>query len=375
MLIENYKQIYKEIFSKINLEKVLIDYKINFKSYHTSKGKEFMCPCPFHDDSSPSFSINQKTGVFNCFVCGGGDFFKFIKLLEHFKSITEAISFLKCKVGISETEDVFSLVKNSSFDYFFDKQELKKETVEENVKIRLPQTEPAQDYFDIVKKRVSLETIKKYGMLYCKEDKIYSNRLVIPVYMEGELVTFAARDMSGKAETWSKIKEILKTKKISKAEKQKFIDKYYYKKILYPYGTQMGKIFFNWDEAIKNKKEVFICEGIFDAIRICQFGFNALALLSCHLNSYKTKKIIENFETIYITLDNDDKINSKGEKENPGQEAAFKIMKDHLTDVQVYNLILPKGKDPDGCTKEEFVKSLNVAKSKEKDFILPLNNF
>jgi hypothetical protein len=28
------------------------------------------CSCPFHNDSSPSFSINIKTGLFNCYGCG-----------------------------------------------------------------------------------------------------------------------------------------------------------------------------------------------------------------------------------------------------------------------------------------------------------------
>lgn len=34
--------------------------------------------CPFHEDSSPSFNFNDSLGVFNCFSCGGGDFWKFV---------------------------------------------------------------------------------------------------------------------------------------------------------------------------------------------------------------------------------------------------------------------------------------------------------
>jgi len=370
MIIENYKNIYDEIYSRVNLENVLRHYNLDFKSYRTKKGREFMCPCPFHDDTTPSFSIQQKTGVYNCFVCGGGDFIKFIKNLENLKTTKEAIDFARCQVGIAESTDIFSVVKNSSFKFFEEHHEEKDEDVFNEVK--LPTSEPAENYFEIVKKRVCLEDIKKYGMRYCVDDKIYHDRLIIPVYMEGKLVTFAARDMSGKSDIWSKAKAIIKRKQLSKQDKQKLIDKYLYKKILYPYGTPMGKLFFNWDEAIKHR-EVFICEGIFDALKIIRFGYNVLALLSCHLNSYKTNKIVQNFERVYITLDNDDKVDCYGNKSNPGQEAAQKIMQEYLTDIQVFNLVLPEGKDPDDCFKDEFDQALDDAKKMQKVFTLTLH--
>lgn len=371
MMLENYKKVYQEIYSKINLEKILKYYNIEYRPFRTPKGKEFMCCCPFHDDSTPSFGIQEKTGLYNCFVCGGGDFIKFIKNLESLNSTKEAIAFIRRQIGLEENEDVFSIVKNSTFQ-FFDNKENNEEDDEQLKEVILPKSEPAEDYFDIVKKRVCLSDIKKFGMRYCVDDRVYHERLVIPVYMENKLVTFAARDMSGKAEVWSKVKKIIKEKNLSKVDKQKIIDKYMYKKILYPFGTPMSKLFFNWDEAIKNKKEVFICEGIFDALRIMSFGYNVVALLTCHLNSYKAKQLVQNFERIYVTLDNDNKIDVNGKLVNPGQDAAQKIMKDFLTDVQVFNLVLPEGKDPDECNKEEFDRSLNEAKQMNKAFNLEL---
>jgi DNA primase len=371
MLIEDYRKIYKEIYSKIDLESVLKKYNISFKTYHSKKGKEFMGLCPFHDDTTPSFSISQKTGIYNCFVCGGGDFIKFIKNLENLKTTKETIEFVKRQVGMSETADVFSIVENSSFCFFEDESIVEADDDQFN-EIRLPSSEPADKFFHIVKKRVSLEDIEKYGMRYCVNDRVFHDRLIIPIYMQGKLVSFAARDMSGKSEIWSKVKAILKQKRLTKKEKQRFTDKYLYKKILYPFGTPMQRLFFNWDEAIKHK-EVFVCEGIFDALKIIKFGYNALALLSCHLNSYKTKQLVKHFEKIYIALDNDDKLDVLGQKRNPGQEAAQKIMQEHLTDIQVLNLILPLGKDPDDCSKSEFDISLDNAKKMQKVFTLALH--
>ena len=37
---------------------------------HNRSGDEWQCLCPFHDDTSPSFSINIRLGVYICFACG-----------------------------------------------------------------------------------------------------------------------------------------------------------------------------------------------------------------------------------------------------------------------------------------------------------------
>lgn len=44
----------------------------------------FVGMCPFHDDHSPSMSVNPTIGIYKCFACGaGGDVFKFVQ--EHEK--------------------------------------------------------------------------------------------------------------------------------------------------------------------------------------------------------------------------------------------------------------------------------------------------
>ena len=44
----------------------------------------FVGMCPFHDDHSPSMSVNPTNGIYKCFACGaGGDVFKFVQ--EHEK--------------------------------------------------------------------------------------------------------------------------------------------------------------------------------------------------------------------------------------------------------------------------------------------------
>ena len=43
------------------------------------KGKEFVCICPFHDDSKPSMSVIPGKQFYYCFSCGaGGNSIKFL---------------------------------------------------------------------------------------------------------------------------------------------------------------------------------------------------------------------------------------------------------------------------------------------------------
>ncbi len=56
--------------------------------------------CPFHDEKTPSFTVNPTTGYYKCYGCGeGGDVFSFLEKVEHL-SFTEAVERLAVKVGL-----------------------------------------------------------------------------------------------------------------------------------------------------------------------------------------------------------------------------------------------------------------------------------
>ena len=41
-------------------------------------GSRLVAPCPFHQETKPSFSINEEQGTFYCFGCqASGDIFDF----------------------------------------------------------------------------------------------------------------------------------------------------------------------------------------------------------------------------------------------------------------------------------------------------------
>ena len=59
------------------------------------KGRSYMARCPWHEDSTPSLSIDRDKGLYNCFGCGeSGDVFDLVKKMQGVE-FKEALGFLK----------------------------------------------------------------------------------------------------------------------------------------------------------------------------------------------------------------------------------------------------------------------------------------
>lgn len=62
-------------------------------------GRSYTGRCPFHDDNSPSFSVDPSKGLYHCFGCGeGGDIFTFAMKTAGL-DFNEAVEFLAAKAG------------------------------------------------------------------------------------------------------------------------------------------------------------------------------------------------------------------------------------------------------------------------------------
>src|SRR5215218_10381381 len=63
----------------------------------------YMGRCPFHEERSPSFSVDTGKGLYHCFGCGvGGDAYKFVMETEGL-DFTGALESLARRVGIELT--------------------------------------------------------------------------------------------------------------------------------------------------------------------------------------------------------------------------------------------------------------------------------
>ena len=86
----------KIIKAKINLVDCLSKDLRLIKS-----GSNYKALCPFHNEKTPSFTVNQNKNSFNCFGCGvSGDIFSYV--MEKYKvDFKEALKILANEAGIN----------------------------------------------------------------------------------------------------------------------------------------------------------------------------------------------------------------------------------------------------------------------------------
>ncbi len=88
-----------EVRSSVNIVSLVSEYVALKK-----RGRNHVARCPFHNEKTPSFNVNEEKQIFMCFGCGvGGDVFKFIMQIEHL-AFPEAVRFLAERYGVSLPE-------------------------------------------------------------------------------------------------------------------------------------------------------------------------------------------------------------------------------------------------------------------------------
>jgi DNA primase len=90
------EEILTEIRARVSIVEVLSAYVALRKA-----GRSHVGLCPFHNESTPSFSVNEEGGFFHCFGCGvGGNVFTFLTRIEGI-TFPEAVRRLAAKAGVA----------------------------------------------------------------------------------------------------------------------------------------------------------------------------------------------------------------------------------------------------------------------------------
>jgi DNA primase len=194
-----------EILDELDMEHYLDIEGVDYKLTHGSSGMQLnLKECPFCGGDKSKVYINQETGLGNCFSgsCPKGSFNKWSFIKEHIgatnnKAVVEHIKLFVMQQGWRPIKKKGKKVSESwgSPD------------IPESVPIR------EDDYLPFLKQRHIKPYIAEYFKLRFSKDGIfeygfgdlfeqdYSNRVIIPIYdMEGTLVSFQGRDVTGESE-------------------------------------------------------------------------------------------------------------------------------------------------------------------------------
>ena len=313
------------------------------------RGRNFFGLCPFHDEKTPSFSINMDKQIYKCFGCGkGGGTINFIMDLERLDFV-DALKFLGNKYNINIEIEHNSKSSNDLFNQLYHMNEIAndyyKTQINEKVKDILAKrninqnsietfniglsTKKYDDLLTIIRKhQFSSEALKKSG-LFLDNEKGYMDRfrerIIFPIHNHfNKIVGFAGRIYTDNN----------KTAKYMNSPETPIYNK---SKILY--GLNLNK------NAIIDSKSVIVVEGYLDLIQLYQAGItNVVAVSGTAFTEGHATAISKLCKTIYLAYDAD----------NAGQEAAIRAGYIILQNNMEPKIIrMPDGLDPDDWIQNE----------------------
>jgi len=328
------------------------------------RGANYMGLCPFHNERTPSFSVNKRKNFCYCFSCKqGGSPVNFIMKKEGL-SYHEALLHLAKKYGIEvrereltdeerkqQTDREAMLVANEwamkqmkdalfhteegetiGLSYFFQQRGITKEAAE-NFKLGYSIDNGSWLTSLALKAGFDLEILKKVGLVGTSYegnrnyDK-YRGRVIFPILnTAGKVIGFGGRTLKND-----------KAKYINSPESD------IYKKSNELYGIFQAR------NTITREDKCYLVEGYFDVIGMWQSGMkNVVASSGTALTDGQIALIHRYTDNITLIYDGD----------NAGIKAALRgmdMLLHHKMKVKV--LLLPDGEDPDSFarshTPEEF---------------------
>ncbi|MFM2130584.1 MAG: primase [Pseudomonadota bacterium] len=321
----------------------------------TRKGREFSGLCPFHNEKTPSFTVNEEKGFYHCFGCGAhGDVIGFVMRAENL-SFPETVERLAEDAGLelprsspeerSRAEAAVSLYAVCEAACAFFEREL-----------RGPRGQGARDYLKgrgldeetiarfrlgyapdsrsalktaLMKTGMSESLLVTAGLLIQPEDERASydrfrGRVIFPIFdRRGRVIAFGGRIM-GEGEP----------KYLNSPETPLF---------------QKGHNLYGWSHSLKQAREtglLFLTEGYMDVIALVRAGFPAMAPLGTALTESQIEALWRVVPEPVLCFDGD----------AAGQRAAARAAERALALLRPGHSLrfveLPKGEDPDSLVRK-----------------------
>lgn len=315
-------------------------------------GAQYMGRCPFHEDNSPSFSVNPSDKVYHCFGCGvGGDLFSFVMEKEAL-DFAGAIEYLADQYNVEleyeeldpraaerqrQRERLYSLLERATKFY--------QRTLADATEARA-----AREY--LVGRGFSPAVLEKFRVGYSPKawDKLFVPALQ-QGYSEQELLDAGLVQRNDRGQLYDRFRGRIMFPLADKkgvvrgfgargmrdSDKPKYLNSP--EGPVYHKGTQI----FGVDHARRPaaaKKRVIAVEGYADVLALHDAGFEeAVAVMGTAMTEQQAGELAHMAGHVYLALDAD----------ASGRRAALRaaeVLGRHR-DVETLVIEIPQGKDPD----------------------------
>jgi DNA primase len=361
-----------DLKSRADLVRIIQPYAQDLKK----KGSNWMACCPFHQEKTPSFSVNPSKGFYKCFGCGkGGTAFNFLMEVEglNFPEAVKRVAEIS-GVMLPEMEDDESYERGKKkreetkkiSDEIVELNKIALEFWEAELQKKNKKAKAARDYLEsrgiseefqkafhigfspdswdsllnLLREKSSVEKlIEQSGLVSVNEerDRVFDRfrgRIMFPVLdINGNAIAFGARAMGDASPKYLNSPETP----------------------AYTKGQHLYGLFQSRDE-IRKKKFAILVEGYLDLIALSQFGItNTTASLGTAFTPEQAKLLSRYTKKVVINYDGD----------SAGIKAARRAI-EHLLpqDFEIKILILPNGQDPDDFIRENGTEAYNEARGK-----------
>ena len=345
----------EEIKERANIYEVISEHVVLKK-----RGKNYVGLCPFHNEKTPSFSVNPDKQLFYCFGCGaGGNAIKFLMELkkEPFHQVVLELA-KQYKIPIKELESentktlqekislqdqLYEILATSAnyyehllhepsgtqaLDYLINKRRLKLETISKfNIGYSPEGWETLYSYL-VEYKKYSTDLLEQTGMIKRRNKgngyyDTFRGRIMIPIKdVQGRIVAFGGRSLNNQ-----------EPKYLNSPETALF---------------SKSKILFALDQSYKNIRnldQAIVVEGYFDVISLHEAGINnTVASLGTTFSKAQLRKLLRYTDSKQIVFNFD--------ADNAGIKATQRMITEieslvYSGQVQLKILNLPNGKDAD----------------------------
>ncbi len=131
------------------------------------QGTRWVGLCPFHQEKTPSFSVNAEMGVFHCFGCQqSGDAITFVREIEHVDFV-EAVRRLAERCGVTITEDPTATADRQRRAPLHEAMEKAVDFYHERL-LSAPDAGPARDY--LRSRGYDGEIVRKFRLGWAPDD-------------------------------------------------------------------------------------------------------------------------------------------------------------------------------------------------------------